>query len=134
MRLGVGAPVHPEPTQLNLPNEPTHDRPLPADRFQDFWSRYPRKEGKAKAEKAWKSGKLDAHADLIIADVTARVDDRATWTDPRFIPHPTTYLNQRRWEDEWQRARGVSTADSFHDTTYTGTALADLPESLRPRQ
>jgi hypothetical protein len=22
------------------------------------------------------------------------------WKDPQFIPHPSTWLNERRWEDE----------------------------------
>lgn len=74
------------------------------DRFPDFWASYPRKEGKAKAAKVWKAQKLDKPADRIIKDVLARLSDPQHWTDAQYIPHPATYLNQRRWEDEWTRS------------------------------
>ena len=73
-----------------------------ADFFLKFWHSYPRKEAKAKALSIWKAQKLDQIADRIIEDVEARVADVEQWQDPRFIPHATTYLNQRRWEDEWK--------------------------------
>lgn len=114
----------------------THPLPMeeltPTDRFDEFWKLYPRKEGKAKAARVWKSRRLDNLADLILKDVAARVSDRTMWADPKYIPHPTTYLNQRRWEDEWRPARPGSAADSFHEANYTGTPLSELPDYLRP--
>lgn len=73
-----------------------------ADFFLKFWTAYPRKEAKTKALSIWKAQKLDQIAGRIIEDVEARVADAEQWQDPRFIPHATTYLNQRRWEDEWK--------------------------------
>lgn len=106
-----------------------------ADRFHEFWTQYPRKVGKAKAAQVWKSKHLDKIAAEVLVDVTARVADPKQWRDPEFIPHPTTYLNERRWEDEWKpagTANAPRTADDFRTTVYVGSPLEDIPESLRP--
>lgn len=71
-------------------------------RFPEFWTEYRRKEGKQKAEQAWEKNNLDSIADEIIADAKARNEKFEQWKDPKFIPHASTYLNQRRWEDQWQ--------------------------------
>lgn len=69
-------------------------------RFPDFWAVYPNKVKKQDAQRAWKSAKLDGIADRIIADVRLRRDTEWKGQDMHYIPHPTTYLHQRRWEDE----------------------------------
>lgn len=110
-RLGVVAPTRPELEPLNSSREPVQvelsvpgSKAASGDLFQNFWKAYPRKEAKAAADKVWKRRKLDRIADQIIADVVARVADPGQWRDVKFIPLPTTYLNQRRWEDEWKPA------------------------------
>jgi len=68
--------------------------------FEQFWAAYPRKVGKGLAEAAW------ANADLPQIDVILSAIRKARksldWQKDNgaFIPHPTTWLNQRRWEDE----------------------------------
>lgn len=68
-------------------------------RFDDFWAVYPSKENKKKAKAVWTKKKLDLKADMIIADVIRRKACHKKWLEG-FIPHPTTYLNGERWEDE----------------------------------
>lgn len=78
--------------------------------FDDFWAVYPKKDAKQAAEKAWL--KLKPDDDLkqaIIAGVRRNVDGRWKDAERRYIPNPSTYLNQRRWEDE------VTTSDTAHD-------------------
>lgn len=72
----------------------------PPSRFDDFWSAYPRKEGKKAAAKAWARAKLDRIADRILDDVRGRTLRDRQWRDRRYIPHPATYLNNERWNDE----------------------------------
>lgn len=80
--------------------------PLPpsavAGGFAEFWSAYPLKKAKATAEKAW--AKLKPSADLQAAILSAIAAHKlsADWQRDggQYIPHPTTWLNQRRWEDE----------------------------------
>lgn len=69
-------------------------------RFNEFWSAWPtskRKVGKAACEAKWFKLKLDAVADLIIANVNS-IKGSEQWTTG-FEPAPLTYINQRRWED-----------------------------------
>ena len=70
-----------------------------ASRFHDFWDAYPLKKNKKKAQATWKSRKLDAIADTLIADIKNRQANDRQWKEG-FIPLPTTYLNGDRWEDE----------------------------------
>ena len=63
--------------------------------FEKFWSNYPRKVGKGAAEKAWNKSLQSTEEDAIIASLVAYKFSE----DVNFIPHPATWLNQRRWED-----------------------------------
>jgi hypothetical protein len=67
-------------------------------RFAEWWSVYPKKNGKKKCLVKWKARKLDAMADRLIADVERRTDSQK-WKDG-FIPNPLTYINGDLWEDE----------------------------------
>lgn len=64
--------------------------------FEAFWSAYPRKVGRGTAIKAFAAACRKAPAETIIAAV-----QQAIWSpNPRFIPHPTTWLHGERWTDE----------------------------------
>lgn len=67
--------------------------------FAHFWSLYPRKVAKPKALAIWKKmtpAERDMATDAIPAHVHIwRADGRAM----KHIPHPTTWLNERRYED-----------------------------------
>ena len=82
--------------------EPVKKTDLQTERFDAFWKAYPRKVGKAAAVKAWKKIKPDADLfERILAAVeAAKASDNWTRENGRFIPHPTTGLNQGRWDDE----------------------------------
>lgn len=63
--------------------------------FSEFWSLYPRKIAKGAAEKSWVKAVKEADEKIILEGL--RVFQFSS--DPQFIPHPATWLNQRRWED-----------------------------------
>ncbi len=70
--------------------------------FEEFWKAYPRKEGKGAARKAW--AKLRAPSSLlskVLLSIASHVASEQ-WRKEhgRFIPHPATFINQERWEDE----------------------------------
>lgn len=70
-------------------------------RFEEFWQEYPRKTGKEAARRAWEKASARVGADTILAGLRA-----ALWpSDSQFIPHPATWLNQGRWDDEAPPAR-----------------------------
>lgn len=72
----------------------TPSDPLPAG-FAEFWQAYPRKTAKVEAVKAW-----NRQQPPLAATLEALARQVRGWTDPKFIPHPSTWINQRRWEDE----------------------------------
>jgi hypothetical protein len=71
------------------------------DAFDEFWEAYPRKVGKPAALKVWRrlfrnyAGELEWH----IMDGLEQWKQSREWRDRQFIPYPSTFLNQRRWED-----------------------------------
>jgi hypothetical protein len=67
--------------------------------FAEFWDAYPRKTAKGAAEKAWAKMKPDLHEVLGALEWQVESDD---WVKDggKFIPHPATYLNGKRWQDE----------------------------------
>lgn len=69
------------------------------DGFEEFWRAYPRKAGKGKAEQEWAKVPKDAHADIQAAIAKQLMSEDWTKDGGRFIPHPSTWLHQRRWED-----------------------------------
>ena len=70
------------------------------DGFDTFWAAYPRKEGKKTAQAAWAKIK-NPDIDLIL-DAISKQKKTIQWTKEKgsFIPHPTTWLNQERWNDD----------------------------------
>lgn len=70
--------------------------------FDIFWQGYPRKVGKQGALKAWIKLKPSCDLQKIIIEAVAFNKDSDQWQKDggRYIPHPSTWLNGRRWEDE----------------------------------
>jgi hypothetical protein len=68
--------------------------------FDKFWQEYPVKKNKARSHIIWARKQLDAHVDKIITDVVLRTISDPSWQDKQYIPHPSTYLQGERWEDE----------------------------------
>jgi hypothetical protein len=66
--------------------------------FDAFWLAYPRKENKVQAARVF--DRLGATDELVQTMVQAVAVQSKKWTDPKFIPHASTWLNGRRWEDE----------------------------------
>lgn len=75
---------------------------LLTERFEQFWKAYPRKVGKGAALKVWV--KLKPSEELLVRMLKAVEQQKRTaqWQrdSGQFIPHPSTWLNQERWEDE----------------------------------
>lgn len=87
-----------KPTCSPAASGPAHDG------FADFWQSYPKKVAKLKAMKAWKNIKPSSQ---VLAELMAGLDRQKAgeqWQKDggQFIPHPATWLNDRRWEDREQ--------------------------------
>lgn len=70
--------------------------------FAQFWALYPVKKSKQDALRAWQ--KLKPTEGLLTTILSALGDHKASsdWLKDggKFIPHPASWLNGRRWEDE----------------------------------
>ncbi|WP_291478462.1 helix-turn-helix domain-containing protein [Corynebacterium sp.] len=81
--------------------KPTPSSPPPGDRFDEFWSLVPRKAGIGKARTAYRNAVKRAGDEQTVIDGMRRfANDPNLPTEKRFIPHPATWLNGDRWEDE----------------------------------
>jgi hypothetical protein len=75
--------------------------------FDEFWQNYPLKKAKPPALMAWK--KLNPSQELqdtILKDLAIRKENDRYWLE-NVIPNPSTYLNQKRWEDDMVPAKSV---------------------------
>lgn len=88
--------------------------------FLAFWRLYPNRVKKPVAAAAWEAERPDLAEVLAALSWQTRLPD---WLKEggRFVPHPSTYINQRRWEDEppqmptlsAREARGLVAAAEF---------------------
>jgi hypothetical protein len=72
------------------------------DKFNLFWKVYPKKKAKQNAEKAFQKINPD---DLLLEVIISAIEKSKTteeWIKEKgkFIPHPATWLNGKRWLDE----------------------------------
>lgn len=90
--------------ELDLNNKPTL---TPRKGFEEFWKAYPLKMGKQAAIKSWEKIKPDtALIEKIIQAVEdAKLSKQWQKDNGQYIPHPTTWLNQGRWDDEYETAK-----------------------------
>lgn len=94
--------------------------------FDKFWACYPRREGKQMAKKSFM--KIAPDDDLLETMLVAIQRQKQTdqWSDPRYIPHPATWLNGRRWEDEPAQPRSggkTVAANSYAQRDYSEEKL-----------
>ena len=70
--------------------------------FLAFWQAYPRKCGKADAEKAYLKLNPSKELQKTILEAVERNKASPGWNrdNGKYIPYPSTWLNGRRWEDE----------------------------------
>lgn len=98
---------------LSVCDEPTEDPPkkqkgqilskTQLERFNQFWYEYPKKKAKLAAMRVWAKLKPDDELFEAIMLGLRRARASIEWKREggRFIPHPATFLNQGRWEDEY---------------------------------
>lgn len=107
-------------------------KPELTEGFESFWKVYPRQVAKTNAAKAWK--KLKPDAELIAKIMQSLADHRLSheWLkdDGQFIPHPATWLNGKRWEDE---VRPVSNVRPLHPSKIASLDGIDYTAGMERR-
>ena len=101
------------PIQSNLESEsnpnPTSTQSTLKDRFETFWTAYPKKRSKGAAEKAWAKIKPNEQLTGEILSALERAKTSADWQKDggQYIPYPATWLNAKGWEDDYTPAPTV---------------------------
>lgn len=89
--------LEPNPRSLETTNTKDNTKDIYNEKFLDFWNIYPRKISKKSAFKSF-TRYDEKHYDKIIYGAH-RFAEQSQTTEEKFIPHPTTWLNQERWLD-----------------------------------
>jgi len=78
------------------------DRPLDTVDFDIFWGEFPRKQSKSTARSAWKRLRPSKPTLSLIMKGLQEWKLSSQWAKDKgqVIPYASTWLNQRRWEDE----------------------------------
>jgi hypothetical protein len=82
-----------------------------APKFSDFWKSYPRRVAKANAEKAWNKAVKSGTLPQMIMEGLRRQLPYLNSKEMQFIPHPASWLNGGRWEDQVQRIERPTETD-----------------------
>jgi hypothetical protein len=111
--------------------------------FDSFWKEYPKKVNKGQAEKTWNKIKPDKGLVGKMIAALSWQKNRTSWVkdDGEFIPHASTWLNARGWEDERKESNPhhksfggyvhVERPEPDH-TDPVEKFLSNFPESLLP--
>jgi len=76
----------------------TKNKNIKDDLFDIFWKQYPRKVAKPNAQKAWLKIKPD---DVVLKKMLDAINQQGLSSkEIQFVPHPASWLNAQRWEDE----------------------------------
>jgi hypothetical protein len=95
--------------------------------FEEFWSWYPRKTGKGAARKAYaKALKKKNH--IALCHAANRLASDPNLPEKQFIPHPATWLNEERWDDEPYAPRGKTNLKQIQQREASEKFLASFTE------
>ena len=85
-------------------NNSNNNKPNKKDWFEDFLKSYPKKVSKGQAEKTFDKTIEDVETlNLILKDLEKRKHFEGWKKDNgKYIPNPSTYLNGKRWLDEYK--------------------------------
>ena len=86
-------------TNVSTREEKRRDKEQPL--FETFWKAYPKKVAKPDALKAWVKAKINGDFEKVLQALERyKQSDQWTKDEGKFVPHPATWLNKRRFEDE----------------------------------
>lgn len=111
--LGTESLIKPEPgnqqnlektnpiVQASSTNAAQEPQNAPVSDFDTFWALVPRRVGKRAAERAWRTVERRGESLEAIGGMRAYAQAYAqSGVDLKYIPHPSTWLNRRGWEDD----------------------------------
>lgn len=111
-------------TTTELPSSAELMPRQPSFMFEEFWKHYPRKVGKADAQRAWDRARRRVNPGTIQAAAERMAVD-PNLPDAHFIPHASTWLNRDGWDDAPYPPRNQPPKESTTDQRVTqGLSMA----------
>ena len=130
--------------EKKLPPEAPKKEPLPPRdmtkqlqlvAFCDFYAKYPVKQARQDAEKAWVKITPDETLREAIMAGLANAKGSEEWHEDggKYIPHPATFLNRRRWEDVYTPvgARPIIPARAANGYSQPSTLQGMIDDTAR---
>lgn len=99
------------------------------DVFEDFWKAYPKKVGKGQAERAFRAALKITSLETILEAIGEQRGGLSA--DKQFIPHPSSWLNGKRWLDE--KPVGTVNGSNMSDAERKWL-LRELPNQIDMRK
>ena len=96
--------------------------------FEEFWKTYPIKKNKIRTKKIWDKNKYDKLVTLICCDVLTRISRDVQWQNKQYIPHPSTYLINKLWEDD------ITDSSSIKKFTGKNSAWSEYQQDIKNQQ
>lgn len=90
----------PKPTAIGYENDPL---------FIEFWKGYPRKKNVSKKDAFRFYSKLTEEEKAQVNDAAKAFAVEMRGKDEQYIPHPSTYINGRRWETNTETTQQTTT-------------------------
>lgn len=87
--------------------------------FEEFWEKYPRKVAKKYAFDCYMRLEMTEELHQMMLSALEKQRRSKAWENSKYIPHPSTWLNQHRWEDEIPEEE----LSSFDTDDFFNTAL-----------
>ena len=90
------------------PQKPSGLRFTYPHRFEQLWAAYPKTKSGSKwtaFEAWWQLDLTEDEALELIAHVERRCKDDAKWLEGKYVPMLSTFLNQRRWDDDYAKVQ-----------------------------
>ena len=114
-RQAKGGSPSPSPSPSPSSSSSSPPNPLVQNGFERFWEAYPRKQAKAKARQIWSRLKSDDDLLETMLDAIAkwRLTDQWQKDGGIYIPMPSTWLNQKRWQDEPPKSKEQERQERF---------------------
>lgn len=129
-----------EVVQVSNANTTQKPQNAPLSDFDTFWALVPRRAGKKAAERAWRAVERRGESRDAIEGMRAYAQAFAqSGTDLKYVPHPSTWLNRRGWEDDLeavfppQKPRMTEWEQKAAQMGYDLSALKNAPQIAAQR-
>ena len=105
-------------TPIPNPNPNPNNKYIYSDSFEQLWSLLKIKRGsKFKAHQEF--NKVDGNIGLDVGEIAKIYNAQQTDIEDKFVPHFSTWLYQRRWENDEQREEATTILQKMEKLGYT---------------